>query len=677
MAGPCCVQLAAVCSFGSAKAAARRIKELRRAASGAPRLPGGAQKSFGVQLRERQGCRAVWQIMRARRTALCALPLALHAATATAASVPIGNMAGLWRSQTMYQDWMEPPHDAGWLRVREHWPTVPQWRWPLRFNKTDLFTDEMCTDGLLGGWNAGVPGNRPKTNPPDPSQDIAYRAAGGTLAYRWSLLDARLDDMVSNGIKPLVMLGRVPWALSAQNNVSQCSYGNAAPPTNFTEWGELVAAVCEHMLTRYGAGVRSWRFRVWTEPNQIDSFSGSVEDYMYMYDFASAAIRRVLGPGPRIGPANFCRYCAVSQRDWQGPSYQPNTHEDSYWSGIRTLMSHFARGTNKATGKIGSPVDFLALSNYGCYSGSPTYKLGYQPSATAVSGALLSSWRELLGPGFEHTTLELHEFGALVNRFWRTSSEPGAFGAAWTFANWQAALASNITRAFHWGFEEGVLGFDFLQSAAWAMAMAEGAAGNATVANAYALAVRSATPLPLNTSVTAFAVQVAGSSELFLFIASLNSNKTDVPTLSVSVEIERDLVPPAFNLADGVDEYRMEKSTSVYDVALAELRRQNSTASGPLLRWDDNEVYNIMQMATPLGLTALQKNLTKFKDMQAASVQPQPFHGEASFGAGGMMQLRLTVETPCAVVLRLSGGTTQHQNTDLQKNDDDTTARRM
>ena len=72
-----------------------------------------------------------------------------------AAPTPIGSLAGLWRSQTMMDDWMEPPYDAGWLRLRSHWPAVPQWQWPSRYNKTDPFTAEMCTDGLLGGWNNG------------------------------------------------------------------------------------------------------------------------------------------------------------------------------------------------------------------------------------------------------------------------------------------------------------------------------------------------------------------------------------------------------------------------------------------------------------------------------------------------------------------------------------------
>ena len=107
-----------------------------------------------------------------------------------------------------------------------------------------------------------------------------------------------------------------------------------------------MGAVCQHLLSRYGSAAQSWRYRVWTEPNQIDSFTGSVEDYAKMYDYAGAAIRRVLGDGPRIGPANMCRYCSVSRTDWQSPAYTPNTHEHGYWSGVESLLEHFARGTN-------------------------------------------------------------------------------------------------------------------------------------------------------------------------------------------------------------------------------------------------------------------------------------------------------------------------------------------
>ena len=145
-----------------------------------------------------------------------------------------------------------------------------------------------------------------------------------------------------------------------------------------------------------------------------------------------------------------------------------------------------------------------------------------------------------------------------------------------------------------------------------------------------------------------------GSSELSIFIASLNSNKTKVPTLSIEVELDCALVAPALTLASlTINEYRMEKSTSVYDMALAELRRQNATASAPLLQWNDDEVYNLGQMATPMGLAVLQNNLSKFESMQAASLRPQAFHGKTSIAAGGVLRLSLQIETPAAVVLWL------------------------
>ena len=126
------------------------------------------------------------------------------------------------------------------------------------------------------------------------------------------------------------------------------------------------------------------------------------------------------------------------------------------------------------------------------------------------------------------------------------------------------------------------------------------------------------------------------------------------------MEFDRALVAPVLTLASlNIDEYRMEKSTSVYDVALAELQRQNDTASAPLLRYNDNEVYNIGQMATPLGLTTLQQNVSKFESMQAASLQPKPFQGTASTTVGGAVRLSLKIETPSAVVLRLNRRTDQ------------------
>ena len=56
--------------------------------------------------------------------------LLLFVSGCRAAPTPIGSLAGLWRAGTMYQDWMESPHDVGWLRLRSHWLAVPRRRSP-------------------------------------------------------------------------------------------------------------------------------------------------------------------------------------------------------------------------------------------------------------------------------------------------------------------------------------------------------------------------------------------------------------------------------------------------------------------------------------------------------------------------------------------------------------------
>jgi hypothetical protein len=48
---------------------------------------------------------------------------------------------------------------------------------------------------------------------------------------------------------------------------------------------------------------------------------------------------------------------------------------------------------------------------------------------------------------------------------------------------------------------------------------------------------------------------------------------------------------------------------SAFDVALAELTRQNSSSLEPLLKLDDGEVYGMSQMTAPAGLAALKVNI--------------------------------------------------------------------
>jgi hypothetical protein len=225
------------------------------------------------------------------------------------------------------------------------------------------------------------------------------------------------------------------------------------------------------------------------------------------------------------------------------------------------------------------------------------------------------------------------------------------------------------------------------------MAMAEGAVGNATTTPTFALEVvlpdTSAKLLPPNTTLSAFAVRGAEEEDgLYVFVASLNADKKrDLPTLPLSLELPASLLPaPLTGLQ--LHEFRIgasqlssmgvdvacvvlatssilpdhlcgnaDSKSSIYDVALAELSRQNGSSPVPLLKWDDGEVYPMRDMATSAGLAALKPNISAFEAMQTKSLLPQPFRKGSVRAAGELndgVWLSVEVATPCALVVHLT-----------------------
>jgi hypothetical protein len=96
-----------------------------------------------------------------------------------------------------------------------------------------------------------------------------------------------------------------------------------------------------------------------------------------------------------------------------------------------------------------------------------------------------------------------------------------------------------------------------------------------------------------------------------------------------------------------------DANSSIFDVALAELSRQNGSSPLPLLRWDDGEVYSMHAMATSAGLIALKPNISTFEAMQTRSLLPQPFRGTVVASASGGVWLSVEVATPCALVVAI------------------------
>ncbi|HEV8430376.1 MAG TPA: hypothetical protein VGQ41_20900 [Pyrinomonadaceae bacterium] len=172
----------------------------------------------------------------------------------------------------------------------------------------------------------------------------------GRPVYNWTILDQIFDTYLKHGVKPYVQVGFMPKALSTKPEPYQHRWtptaryeeiytGWAYPPKDYAKWAELVYQWTRHCVARYGRSeVESWYWEVWNEGN-IGYWRGTPEEFRKLHDYAIDAIKRAL-PTARVG----------------GP--------DTAGSGgqfTRDFIQHVLRGTNYATGKTGTPLDFVAF----------------------------------------------------------------------------------------------------------------------------------------------------------------------------------------------------------------------------------------------------------------------------------------------------------------------------
>jgi len=176
--------------------------------------------------------------------------------------------------------------------------------------------------------------------------------AEGKPVYDWKLVDRIFDTYLQAKAKPFVEIGFMPQALSSKSEPyhptwipgaanREYSIGWSYPPKDYSKWGELVYQWVRHSVEKYGKEeVASWYWEVWNEPD-ISYWHGTPEEYDKLYDLAADAVKRAL-PTARIG----------------GPATTgPNAPKAAAF--LRQFLEHCANGKNFATGKTGSPLDFV------------------------------------------------------------------------------------------------------------------------------------------------------------------------------------------------------------------------------------------------------------------------------------------------------------------------------
>ncbi len=132
-----------------------------------------------------------------------------------------------------------------------------------------------------------------------------YTEDGDRFALNFDRVDAVYDRLLDLDLKPVVELSFMPAALASDPEQTVFAYrGVISPPKDWARWEELIGALVQHLVDRYGlAEVRQWPFEVWNEPNLAVFWSGTQEEYFRLYETSARAVQAV-DPQLRIaGPA--------------------------------------------------------------------------------------------------------------------------------------------------------------------------------------------------------------------------------------------------------------------------------------------------------------------------------------------------------------------------------------
>jgi xylan 1,4-beta-xylosidase len=184
-----------------------------------------------------------------------------------------------------------------------------------------------------------------------------YReTADGQPAYDWSTVDRVYDVYVANGCKPMAELDFMPHALSSLPQAKPYESGRF-PPKDFDKWRELNRQFALHLIERYGRDeVRTWYFSSWNEPDHFSYFNlrpdGDTKDPQYrserermflkVHDYAVDGI-----------------LAADDQLRVGGPDIANRTEF------LEVFLRHCDSGTNFATGRAGTRLDFISFHTKG------------------------------------------------------------------------------------------------------------------------------------------------------------------------------------------------------------------------------------------------------------------------------------------------------------------------
>lgn len=173
----------------------------------------------------------------------------------------------------------------------------------------------------------------------------------GRPVYNWTVVDSIVDTYVQRGIKPLMEIGFMPKDLSSRPEPYEHTWSKGGnlwtgwtfPPKDYNKWRNLVYEWVKHSIERYGKEeVTTWLWEVWNEPD-IAYWSGTFDEYCKLYDYAADGLKKA------------CPECTI------GGPHTTSPRSDKARKYLTDFIEHCLRGKNYATGKMGTPLEYIGF----------------------------------------------------------------------------------------------------------------------------------------------------------------------------------------------------------------------------------------------------------------------------------------------------------------------------
>lgn len=135
-----------------------------------------------------------------------------------------------------------------------------------------------------------------------------------TGKHNYNILGKALKCILDSGIKPIIVLGNTPEALSDMPNEKGAFNANIGKPKNYKKYHDYIAGLFEYLAKTFPDQIKEFEFRLYTEPDFYVWFNNGLEEYKKLYDVTCSAMREglrnqnftpVLNPGNFMAPSKF------------------------------------------------------------------------------------------------------------------------------------------------------------------------------------------------------------------------------------------------------------------------------------------------------------------------------------------------------------------------------------